>query len=90
MNLHLDKQADALYLRLNPANVLEAEEVAPGVILDYCPEGQVVGIEILGLSARTPPHDLQQLVIRSAGFAPASLVCADTPPYGQASSPREQ
>jgi uncharacterized protein YuzE len=89
MNLHLDKQADALYVRLDPAIVLESEEVAPGVILDFSPEGQVVGIEILGLSARSPSHDLQQLVIRSAGFAAASVVCEDTPPYGQPPSSRE-
>jgi uncharacterized protein YuzE len=35
MRLHVDKAADALYLRLDDSKIIESEEVAPGVILDY-------------------------------------------------------
>ena len=35
MKLHIDKEADALYLRLDDSAIVESEEVAPGVVLDY-------------------------------------------------------
>jgi len=34
MRLHVDKEADALYLRLDDSRIIESEEVAPGVILE--------------------------------------------------------
>jgi uncharacterized protein YuzE len=54
MRLHVDKEADALYFRLDDSKIIESEEVAPGVILDYNDQNQVVGIEMLQLSKRTP------------------------------------
>jgi uncharacterized protein YuzE len=35
MRLHVDKEGDALYLRLDDSKIIESEEVASGVILDY-------------------------------------------------------
>ena len=52
MKLKVDEKADALYLRLNEAAIVESEEVQPGVILDYDKEGRVVGVELLGIKAR--------------------------------------
>ena len=46
MKLHIDKEADALYLRLDDSAIVESEEVAPGVVLDYNEADQVVGIEM--------------------------------------------
>ena len=54
MKLHVDKEADALYLRLDDSRIIESDEVAPGVILDYNEHNEVVGIEMLYLSRRTP------------------------------------
>ena len=54
MRLHVDKKADALYLRLDDSKIIESEEVAPGVILDYNDKDEVVGVEMLYLSKRTP------------------------------------
>ena len=34
MKLHIDKEADALYLRLDESAIVESEEVAPGVGLE--------------------------------------------------------
>jgi uncharacterized protein YuzE len=62
MKLKVDSEADALYLRLDDSLIVESEEVAPGVVLDYDENEQVVGIEILGISKRAPslnPHELQ-------------------------------
>ena len=54
MRLHVDQEADALYLRLDESRIVESEEVAPGVVLDYNAENQVVGIENPHLSKRAP------------------------------------
>ena len=58
MKLNVDKQADALSLRLDDSPILESEEVSPGVVLDYNEANQVVGVEFLGLSKRSPALDL--------------------------------
>jgi len=62
MKLKVDPEADALYLRLDDSQIIESEEVAPGVVLDFNEHNQVVGVEILGISKRSPslnPHELQ-------------------------------
>lgn len=53
MKLKIDEQADALYLRLDDSEIVESEEVSPGVILDFNGNNQVVGVEILNLSQRS-------------------------------------
>jgi uncharacterized protein YuzE len=52
MKLHVDPEADALYLRLNDSRIIDSEEVSPGVVLDYDAKDEVVGVEILSLSKR--------------------------------------
>jgi uncharacterized protein YuzE len=52
MKLRVDAEADALYLRLDDSQIVESEEVSPGVVLDYNEQDQVVGIEILDISKR--------------------------------------
>ncbi|MCH7976204.1 MAG: DUF2283 domain-containing protein [Bacteroidetes bacterium] len=50
MKLSIDPDIDAAYLRLTDKPVAESEEVAPGIVLDFDAEGNVIGIEILALS----------------------------------------
>ena len=59
MKLKIDRENDALYLRLNEAAIVDSEEVDPGVILDFDQEGRMVGIEVLNLSTRTEPDKLR-------------------------------
>lgn len=66
MKIRVDEQADALYLRLDDSAIVESREVAPGVVLDYNAHNQVVGIELLHLSKRTPKLDLRELLIQTA------------------------
>ena len=66
MKLHIDKEADALYLRLDDSTIIESEEVAPGVVLDYNEAEQVVGIEMLYLSQRSPDLNLSILKLITA------------------------
>lgn len=58
MKLNVDRQADALYLRLDDSPIVDSEEVSPGVVLDYNGDNQVVGVEILHLSTRSPSLNL--------------------------------
>ena len=48
----VDKQADALYLRLDDSPIVESEEVSRGVVLEYNESNAVVGVELLNLSKR--------------------------------------
>jgi uncharacterized protein YuzE len=66
MRLKIDKENDALYLRLDETVIVESEEVQPGVILDFDKNGRVVGIEILALSTRAEPEKLRVLQFETA------------------------
>ena len=58
MRMRIDEEADALHLQLVDVPVVESEEVAPGVIVDYDDTDQVVGIEVLYPSKRPHPINL--------------------------------
>jgi uncharacterized protein YuzE len=60
MKLKVDEKADALYLRLDDSKIIESEEVSPGVVLDFNSNKQVVGVEILNLSKRSPKLNLRE------------------------------
>ena len=66
MKLRVDQKADALYLRLDNSAIIESEEVAPGVVLDYNESNEVVGVEMLGLSKRSPGLNLTALQFETA------------------------
>jgi len=57
----VDSEADALYLRLDDTSIVQSEEVSPGIVLDFNDRQQVVGIEILKLSTRSPLLNLREL-----------------------------
>jgi len=59
MKLKVDEQG--LYLRLDESAIVEAEEVQPGVVLDFNERNQVVGVEILGSRDRLPREMLRTL-----------------------------
>ncbi len=61
MKIHVDKKADALYLRLDKSVIVESEEVAPGVVVDYNESDEIVGVELLYLSKRSSELDLSEL-----------------------------
>ena len=59
MRLKIDRDSDALYLRLDEREIVESEEVKPGIILDFDVQGQVVGIGMLKISKRTAAEQLR-------------------------------
>ena len=61
MRIKVDKDADALYFRLDETPIVESEEVRPGGILDCDGQGQVVGVEFLGISKRATKEELSSL-----------------------------
>jgi uncharacterized protein YuzE len=61
VRLKVDKESDALYFRLTESAIIDSEEVRPGVILDFDRNGQVVGVEFLGIRARTSERELVSL-----------------------------
>ena len=66
MKLHVDKEADALYLRLDDSAIIESEEVSPGVMLDYNESNEVVGVEMLHLPKRSASLNLSTLEFETA------------------------
>jgi uncharacterized protein YuzE len=66
MKLKMDSEADALYLRIDDSSIVDSEEVSPGSVFDFDARGQVVGIEILHLSKRTPPFNIRELQVHTA------------------------
>ena len=62
MKLKIDRENDALYFRLDESTeIIESEEVEPGIILDFDEQGRVVGIEMLYLSTRISPEKMRVL-----------------------------
>ena len=66
MKLHMDKEADALYLRLDDSAIIESEKISPGVVLDYNESNEVVGVEMLYLSKRSSNLNLSALKFETA------------------------
>ena len=67
MKLTIDREADALYLKLDEAPPAKTNEISPGVILDYNSEGKVVGIEMLYLSLRVPDGNFSRMEMETVG-----------------------
>jgi uncharacterized protein YuzE len=66
MKLQFDKDADALYLKLDESAIVESEEVRPGVILDFNDSNQVVGVEILAVGTRVAADALKHVNVEVA------------------------
>jgi len=54
MRVTCSEKDDALYVRMDETEIVESEEVQPGLIVDFSEAGQVIGIELHGLKARNP------------------------------------
>jgi uncharacterized protein YuzE len=66
MKIRIDRESDALYFRLDDDEIVESQEVQPGIILDFDKNGRVVGIEILSLSTRFAPEQLRIMQFETA------------------------
>ena len=66
MRLRVDKESDALYLRLDESAIVESEEVDNGIILDFNADCKVIGIEMLNISQRVTPDSLRVIQLEPA------------------------
>ena len=65
MRLKVDEEADALYLRLDEAAIVESEEVKPGVVLDFDAKNRIVGIEFLDVTKKLGPEALRSFLFET-------------------------
>lgn len=63
MKAHYDPEADALSIKWSDAQYVESDEVAPGVILDYDKDGNVIGVEVLDASKQIKQLEGKPLLI---------------------------
>jgi uncharacterized protein YuzE len=61
MRVQFDEQADAVYSRFDESEVVDSEEMHPGIILDFNEHDEVVGVEILRVKRRIPLANLKQM-----------------------------
>lgn len=61
MNIHYDEKIDALYIHLDNSDIMESEEIKPGIIFDFNEDNKIVGIEILNVKANLPQANLKQI-----------------------------
>jgi uncharacterized protein YuzE len=53
MDFSFDKVANTLYIRFSLEDILNSDEIAEGIIIDYGKENNIMGIEILNFTNRT-------------------------------------
>ncbi|MFS8840447.1 DUF2283 domain-containing protein [Synechococcus sp. W55.2] len=67
--IEFDPDVDAGYIRLTTAQVQSSEEIAPGVVLDFDKENQLVGVEVLSVHRQMDsdikmlPQEIQDYVV---------------------------
>ena len=66
MTFTYDRKSDMLYISLIDKPSVESEEVAPGVVLDFDEDNQIVGIEIEDAKKRI---DMSRLEVSSLPIA---------------------
>ena len=70
MRVRVDKIANAITLILADASIVESEEVADGIVLDYDAAGHIVGVEISDAPKRTgDPETLSDVGFELPGAA---------------------
>jgi len=50
-----DPEADAAYVSLGETAIVDSDEIAPGVVVDYDADGRIVGFELLSVSRVVAP-----------------------------------
>lgn len=53
-NTTYDREVDAAYYQIEETAVIESEEIADGVIVDYDANNRVVAVELLGIRTLNP------------------------------------
>ena len=60
MKFRYDPDVDAVYMRITDADIVESEEVQPGMIIDFDAEGKIVAMEFLKARERFSMDAIRQ------------------------------
>jgi len=61
MKIEYSKEADALYIKLRDARIVDSEDLEEGITVDLDNEGHIVGIEILDAHEKVNRTDLLKI-----------------------------
>jgi uncharacterized protein YuzE len=65
MKLTYDKKADAVYITLKGPKVDHTERIGPDIAIDYGPDGEVHGIEILSASKHLNLKEKPEVIVEN-------------------------
>ena len=65
MQIEHDPEADALYIRFRKAKPANNVDIADGLTVDVDARKRLIGIEILDVSHRLPPHTLASVTVQN-------------------------
>jgi uncharacterized protein YuzE len=71
MEIHYDKEADALYITFRAGKFARNRKVDDTTILDLDAKGNILGIELLSASKRFPPAALAEVRVKNMTVATA-------------------
>jgi uncharacterized protein YuzE len=60
MKVKYDPEADAVFLRLAEGDIVDSEEMQPGMIVDFDADGKIVAIEFLNAKERFSSDTIEQ------------------------------
>ena len=61
MKFKYDADVDVVYLRLTDKDIVESEELQPGMIVDFDVNGKIVAIEFLNATDRFTPETIHEI-----------------------------
>ena len=65
MKLAYDKEADAVYITLKGHGVDHTERIGPDIAIDYGPDGEIHGIELLSVRERLNLKEEPEVIIEN-------------------------
>ena len=60
MKVKYDPEADAVFLRLAEGDIVDSEEMQPGMIVDFDADGKIVAIDFLNAKERFSSDTIEQ------------------------------
>jgi uncharacterized protein YuzE len=63
LKIKYDPNADAIYIQFQDGKYETSKEIEEDIILDYTTEGKVLGIEILNISQKMDPKDIDEITV---------------------------
>ena len=64
MNISYDPNYDVMYLKFSDGKIVDTIEVEANVLIDYGPQGEIMGIEIIDASKLIRANPLNEIVIK--------------------------